>query len=449
MSNTLARSQLLLRGEQVEQQRRRARRAAAPRPHTGCGGCAGCCHCRARTRPAPAHPPARLRRPPRRTCPATTSTSSSTTRRDGADRGRRGLGGSPAPRALPRRAAAPQQRRNLLVRGLPEVGVELPDGEEPLRGLQAHQLVDLTTQRTRRVGRAHRDRQHHPRRTVRPRHLTRRPRRRARRDPVVDQQRGPAGQRQPRPVPRGTAAPAAAPPRAPAARPRPTSTSLTCAARTTRSFSTSAPSSPTAPIASSGWKGTPSLRTTITSSGASSARATSAATGTPPRGNPSTTTSSPRRCAQPLGQPPARIHPIVERHDNPLRACVRPVFAVSRHPARDVRPPSRGNTGSTTEQGLGPSRSTSSPPAEASGRDGCCELPADTLPSSFGAASECGGAHAGTAPSGRTTTTGHEDLCIRALLTDPRIIPTNSPWPRDPTTASWQRSAISSNRRAG
>ena len=64
----------------------------------------------------------------------------------------------------------------------------------------------------------------------------------------------------------------------------------------TRWFTTSTPSSPTAPIASSGRDGTPSLRTTITSNGAPKARATSAATGTPPRGNPSTTTSSPRRC---------------------------------------------------------------------------------------------------------------------------------------------------------
>jgi Acetoacetate decarboxylase (ADC) len=45
------------------------------------------------------------------------------------------------------------------------------------------------------------------------------------------------------------------------------------------------------PIASSGWKGTPSLRTAITSSGASRRLATSAAMGTPPRGRPSTTMS--------------------------------------------------------------------------------------------------------------------------------------------------------------
>ena len=56
------------------------------------------------------------------------------------------------------------------------------------------------------------------------------------------------------------------------------------------------PSSPTAPMPSSGWNGTPSLRTMMTSSGAPSARATCDATGTPPRGRPSRTTGSPRRC---------------------------------------------------------------------------------------------------------------------------------------------------------
>ena len=45
------------------------------------------------------------------------------------------------------------------------------------------------------------------------------------------------------------------------------------------------PPSTTAPIANSGWKGTPTLRTRIKSSGASSAAATSAATATPPRGS--------------------------------------------------------------------------------------------------------------------------------------------------------------------
>jgi len=56
-------------------------------------------------------------------------------------------------------------------------------------------------------------------------------------------------------------------------------------------FSTRTPPLAMAPIASSRWKGTPSLRTRKTSSGARSARATSLATGTPPRGSARTTTS--------------------------------------------------------------------------------------------------------------------------------------------------------------
>ena len=65
---------------------------------------------------------------------------------------------------------------------------------------------------------------------------------------------------------------------------------------TTSELTTSTPPSPTAPIASSGWKGRRSFRTTITSRGAARLRATSNATGTPPRGRPSTTTSWPHRC---------------------------------------------------------------------------------------------------------------------------------------------------------
>ena len=47
-----------------------------------------------------------------------------------------------------------------------------------------------------------------------------------------------------------------------------------------------------APIANSGVPGTPSLRTTSTSSGAPSASATPAATTTPPRGKPNTSGGS-------------------------------------------------------------------------------------------------------------------------------------------------------------
>jgi len=65
----------------------------------------------------------------------------------------------------------------------------------------------------------------------------------------------------------------------------------TRAIRTTSSLTTRALPSPTAPIASSGWLGTPSFRTTTTSSGVCSSCATSKATGTPPRGRPTVTTS--------------------------------------------------------------------------------------------------------------------------------------------------------------
>src|SRR5215472_6184974 len=69
---------------------------------------------------------------------------------------------------------------------------------------------------------------------------------------------------------------------------------LTPEYRTTSALMTRASPSPIAPMPSSGCAGTPSLRTRMTSSGAPRARATSAATATPPRGSPSTTMSLPR-----------------------------------------------------------------------------------------------------------------------------------------------------------
>ncbi len=65
-----------------------------------------------------------------------------------------------------------------------------------------------------------------------------------------------------------------------------------------------------APIASSGWEGTPSLRTMKTSSGAWSARATSAPTGTPPRGRASTSTS---------GRPAYRLSAFASRRPASVR----------------------------------------------------------------------------------------------------------------------------------
>src|SRR5207244_11559382 len=60
----------------------------------------------------------------------------------------------------------------------------------------------------------------------------------------------------------------------------------------TSSCKTRTPPEAIAPTASSSNPGTPSLRTMKTSSGTRNARATSYATGTPPRGRPSTITSS-------------------------------------------------------------------------------------------------------------------------------------------------------------
>ena len=64
----------------------------------------------------------------------------------------------------------------------------------------------------------------------------------------------------------------------------PSSSIPTCSMTSSLRTMIEAPPSTTAPMANSGWKGTPTLRTRIKSSGASSAAATSAATATPPRG---------------------------------------------------------------------------------------------------------------------------------------------------------------------
>ncbi len=103
-----------------------------------------------------------------------------------------------------------------------------------------------------------------------------------------------------------------------------------------------------APIPSSGWKGTPSLRTTITSNGASRARATSNATGIPPRGNPRTTTSCPRRYRSRC----ASFRPASLRSTNgmmtspPDRSCQ--VFACGRRPGQGSLVLTPATTGSTS-----------------------------------------------------------------------------------------------------
>ncbi len=108
------------------------------------------------------------------------------------------------------------------------------------------------------------------------------------------------------------------------------SASVTCVMATTSGLMILTSPSPIAPMPSSGWTGTPSLRTTITSSGAPSARATSAATGTPPRGSASTTTSSPRRCSIRL----ARRLPASDRSRNDM--VIASVPSQSVYPAADM-----------------------------------------------------------------------------------------------------------------
>ena len=277
MSKTAGAVGLLLGREQVEQQRRQAGAAAARRRRSGCAGCAGCCRCRGRRPPARRHARGTVRWPAR-----------STPAGRGPRRPRPGVGRS-APRAGRRRPGASSSTTSSSPVGA-EVGVDLADGGEVRRRLQARSARRRPRPAAGRPG-AHRDGEHDARGARGPAPRAGGTRRRAGRDPVVDDDGGPAGERDPRPAPRGSAArgprsrraPAAGPLRAPPGSPR--------SARGRRRSATRTPPSPTAPMASSGRYGTPTLRTTMTSSGASRARAISAATGTPPRGSPRTTTS--------------------------------------------------------------------------------------------------------------------------------------------------------------
>src|SRR5215469_1746784 len=93
-----------------------------------------------------------------------------------------------------------------------------------------------------------------------------------------------------------------------------------------RSRTTMSPEA-TAPMASSGWPGMPTLRTSITSSGASSAAATSEATGTPPRGSASTNTGagSRRCCISRASAAPAAARSANTRGVNAMPAPLREV----------------------------------------------------------------------------------------------------------------------------
>jgi hypothetical protein len=123
------------------------------------------------------------------------------------------------------------------------------------------------------------------------------------------------------------------------------SSAVTPASCTVSSLTIRTPSSPMAPMASSGWNGTPSLRTTITSSGALSAAATWAATVTPPRGSPSTTTFSPRS----VDSASARRRPASRRLRNGMIHLLARGFQVP------PRRPRRGRAEGPEESG--PSRS--------------------------------------------------------------------------------------------
>ena len=90
-----------------------------------------------------------------------------------------------------------EQRDHLVVGGLGEVAVTLPDGEEERRRLQTHHLVGVPGEPRDDVIRADRNRQHHPARPVRAGDLARRLGRRTGRDAVIDNHGDPPRQRDP------------------------------------------------------------------------------------------------------------------------------------------------------------------------------------------------------------------------------------------------------------
>ena len=190
---------------------------------------------------------------------------------------------------FPRRGEKPH---DLVVWSLREVLVELTDREELLGRVQRDHLVGVVLQRRDRVGRRDGRRDDDSGGTLGACDLARGAYRRAGRDAVVDDQRDAAGERARVDESRGTVRRGARAPPPPAFGPR-------------RSRPESHPSAPrpgrsgcerhlrrSRPSRARAGYGTPSLRTTMMSSGTSSSRATSNATGTPPRGSPSTTRSS-------------------------------------------------------------------------------------------------------------------------------------------------------------
>ena len=90
-----------------------------------------------------------------------------------------------------------EQRDHLVVGGLGEVAVTLPDGEEERRRLQTHHLVGVPGEPRDDVVRADRNRQHHPARPVRAGDLACRLGGGAGRDAVIDDHGDPPRQRDP------------------------------------------------------------------------------------------------------------------------------------------------------------------------------------------------------------------------------------------------------------
>ncbi len=111
---------------------------------------------------------------------------------------RDGPRGGPSGRGVGRRPG--QQGDDLLVGGLGEVPVPLADGPEGGRRGEAHHLVCRAAQPGDRVGRRHRDGQHHPGRALRPYDLARGGGGGAGGYPVVHHDHRPAAEGHPGPV---------------------------------------------------------------------------------------------------------------------------------------------------------------------------------------------------------------------------------------------------------
>ena len=232
-------------------------------------------------------------------------------RRSGASLGR--------PRRGPRRAvgSAGEAGGHLVVGGLGTVDIELTNRPERLGRLEGDELVGVTVDPCGPVGRRHRHGQHDPGRWPRANW----PAARAV-DPVAMPSSTTTAVRPVRSK-RGRWPRKRRARRSSSARSRASTAASSCADTPVMApisrLMIRTPSSPMAPMPSSGWYGTPSLRTTITSSGAPSAWATSKATGTPPRGSPRTTRGSPRRCASLVREAPPCVHAVDEAHAISLR----------------------------------------------------------------------------------------------------------------------------------